>query len=206
MADVRRIGVDAIARHFEGLKDPRSSGKRRHLWVRVVVIALRAVLAGAAGPTAIAAWATLTAEFLREVLDLHHGIPCTEVVRRDLMLMKPASFQAWFAAWLQSLRATAAAAAGVERPIRSVDGKATRRSHDRRKGRGAWHSVSAWASAFGLSLGPVACAEKANAITAIPELLRPVDIKGAILTSDAMGAQTAIAAELRAGEGDEDLG
>ena len=72
----------------------------------------------------------------------------------------------------------AADATGVEKPILAVDGKTARRSHDRSKGLGALHSVSVWASEFGLSLGQVACAEKSNEITAIPELLRLVDIKG----------------------------
>lgn len=202
MADVRRIGLDEIVRHFEELEDPRSSVNRKHPLVSVVVIALMAVLAGANGPTAIAEWAALKAEFLREVLDLPNGIPCKDVFRRVLMLLKPGAFQACFAAWLQSLRATAAAAAGVEQPILSVDGKAARRSHDRRKGLGALHSVSVWASEFGLSLGQVACAEKSNEITAIPELLRLVDIQGAIITSDAMGTQKAIAAQIIAGGGD----
>jgi predicted transposase YbfD/YdcC len=202
MADVRRIGLDEVARHFDELEDPRSSVNRKHPLVSVVVIALMAVLAGADGPTGIAEWAALKGEFLRGVLDLPNGVPRKDVFRRVLMLLRPAAFQACFAAWLQSLRATAAAAAGVEQPIFSVDGKAARRSHDRRKGLGALHSVSIWASEFGLSLGQVACAEKSNEITAIPELLRLVDIKGAIITIDAMGAQKAIAAEIIEGEGD----
>jgi predicted transposase YbfD/YdcC len=202
MADVRRIGGDEIARHFEGLEDPRSTVNRRHPLVSVVVIAPMAVLAGADGPTAIAEWATLKAEFIREILDLPHGIPCKDVSRRALMLLKPAAFQARFAAWLRSLRATAAAATGVEQPALSVDGKAARRSHDRRKGLGALHSVTVWASEFGLSLGQVACAEESNEITAIPELLRLVDIEGAIITIDAMGAQKAIAAQIIEGQGD----
>src|SRR5436190_1874777 len=196
MAEVQRIGLDEVARHFEELEDPRSHINRRHPLVSVVVIALMAVLAGADGPTGIAEWAALKEEFLREALDLPNGIPRKDVFRRVLMLLKPAAFQACFATWLQSLRATAAAAAGVEQPILSVDGKAARRSHDRRKGLGALHSVSIWASEFGLSLGQVACAEKSNEITAIPELLRLVDIKGAIITIDAMGTQKAIAAQI----------
>ncbi len=87
-------------------------------------------------------------------------------------------------------------------PILAVDGKTLRRSHDRKNGLGALHSVSIWASEFGLSLGQVACAEKSNEITAIPELLRLVDIKGAIITIDAMGTQKAIAAEIIDGKGD----
>src|SRR5262245_18865831 len=123
MADLRRIGLEEIARHFESLEVPRSSVNRRHPLVSVVVIALMAVLAGANGPTAIAEWAALKAEFLQGVLDLPHGIPCKDVFRRVLVRLKPAAFHACFAAWLQSLRATAAAAAGVEQPVLSVDGK-----------------------------------------------------------------------------------
>ena len=96
----------------------------------------------------------------------------------------------------------AAEATGVERPVLAVDGKTARRSHDRKNGLGALHSVSVWASEFGLSLGQVACAEKSNEITAIPELLRLVDIKGAIITIDAMGTQKAIAAQIVDGEAD----
>jgi predicted transposase YbfD/YdcC len=202
MVEVRRIGLDEVARHFEELEDPRSHVNRRHPLVSVVVIALMAVLAGADGPTGIAEWAALKEEFLLDALDLPNGVPCKDVFRRVLMSLKPAAFQACFATWLQSLRATAAAAAGVEQPILAVDGKTARRSHDRSKGLGALHSVSIWAGEFGLSLGQVACAEKSNEITAIPEVLRLVDIKGAIITIDAMGTQKAIAAQIIEGEAD----
>jgi predicted transposase YbfD/YdcC len=202
MADIQRIGLDEIVRHFEELEDPRSSINRQHPLASVVVIAIMAVLAGANGPTAIARWAALKKEFLSNLLDLPHGIPCKDVFRRVLMTLKPGVFQACFANWLRSLRDTAAAATGIEQPILAVDGKSARRSHDRRNGLGALHSVSVWASEFGLSLGQVACAEKSNEITAIPELLRLVDIKGAIITIDAMGTQRAIAAQIIEGEAD----
>jgi predicted transposase YbfD/YdcC len=196
MAAIQRIGLDEVVRHFEELEDPRSTINLQHPLVSVVVIALMAVLAGASGPTAIAKWAALKEEFLLKALDLPNGIPRKDVFRRVLMALKPALFQACFANWLQALRATAAAATGVEQPILAVDGKTARRSHDRSKGLGALHSVSVWASEFGLSLGQVACAEKSNEITVIPELLRLVDIKGAIVTIDAMGTQRAIAAQI----------
>jgi predicted transposase YbfD/YdcC len=118
------------------------------------------------------------------------------------MCLQPAAFQACFVNWLQSLRAKAAAASGVAQPVLAVDGKTLRRSHDHGKGLGALHLVSVWASDFGLSLGQVACAEKSNEITAIPELLRLVDIHGAIITIDAMGTQKAIAAQIVDGKGD----
>jgi predicted transposase YbfD/YdcC len=202
MADVQRVSVAEVASYFGELEDPRSTINRQHPLVSVVVIAMMAVLAGAAGPTAIAKWAALKKDFLLQALDLPNGIPCKDVFRRVLMLLKPGAFQACFVNWLQSLRAQAAAATGVEQPVLAVDGKTARRSHDRSKGLGALHAVTVWASEFGLSLGQVACAEKSNEITAIPEVLRLVDIKGAIITIDAMGTQKAIAAQIIDGKAD----
>src|SRR3954470_853862 len=195
MADLQRVSLDEIVVHFQDLEDPRSTINRRHPLASVVVIALLAVLAGAGGPTAIARWAALKAEFLLQVLDLPQGVPRKDVFRRTLMVLKPAAFQACFARWLQALRPEAVAETGVEQPALAVDGKTARRSPDRDQGLGALHSVRVWASAYGLSLGQVACAEKSNEITAIPELLRLVDIEGAIITIDAMGTQKAIAAQ-----------
>ena len=202
MADVQRVSLAEVTRYFEELEDPRSSINRRHPLVSVVVIALMAVLAGAGGPTAIAQWAALKKDFLLQALALPGGIPCKDVFRRVLMTLQPGAFQACFVNWLQSLRARAAQALGVEQPVLAVDGKTARRSHDRRKGLGALHAVTVWASEFGLSLGQVACAEKSNEITAIPEVLRLVDIQGAIITIDAMGTQKAIAAQIIDGEAD----
>jgi len=202
MADRQRVSLDEIVVHFQELEDPRSTVNRRHPLVSVVVIALLAVLAGAGGPTAIARWAALKEEFLLQVLDLPNGVPRKDVFRRVLMVLKPAAFQACFAGWLQSLRTEAVAETGVEQPVLAVDGKTARRSHDRTGGLGALHSVSVWASEYGLSLGQVACAEKSNEITAIPELLMLVDTKGAIITIDAMGTQKAIAEEIIEGGAD----
>src|SRR5437763_53496 len=202
MTDIQRISLDEVVLHFAELEDPRSTVNRRHPLVSVVVSAVLAVLAGASGPTAIAEWAAAKEEFLIEALDLPNGVPRKDVFRRVLMALKPVAFQACYVNWLNSLRARAAAASGVEQPILAIDGKTARRSHDRKNGLGALHSVSVWASEFGLSLGQVACAEKSNEITAIPELLRLVDINGAIITIDAMGAQKVIAAQIIDGGGD----
>jgi predicted transposase YbfD/YdcC len=206
MAELQHISLDEVVLHFAELEDPRSTVNLQHPLVSVVVIALMATLAGAGGPTAIARWAALKAEFLSNALDLPNGIPRKDVFRRVLMAVRPGAFQACFVNWLNSLRATAAAATGEKQPILAVDGKTARRSHDHKKCLGALHSVSVWASEFGLSLGQVACAEKSNEITAIPELLRLVDIKGAIITIDAMGTQKAIAAEIIDGKADYVLG
>jgi predicted transposase YbfD/YdcC len=196
MAKIHRTGLDEVVAHFTELEDPRSPINRQHPLVSVVVIALMAVLAGAGGPTAIARWAEFKKEWLVQVLPLPAGIPRKDVFRRVLMLLNPAVFQACFVNWLQALRAKVAEASDVDQPVFAVDGKTARRSHDRANGLGALHAVSVWASDFGLSLGQVACDEKSNEITAIPELLRLVDIKGAIITIDAMGTQKAIAEQI----------
>jgi predicted transposase YbfD/YdcC len=202
VADSQHVSLDEIVVHFQQLEDPRSTINQRHPLVSVVVIALLAVLAGAGGPTAIARWAALKEELLVQVLDLPNGVPRKDVFRRVLMVLKPAAFQACFADWLRSLRTEAVAETGVDRPVLPVDGKTLRRSHDRRKGLGALHLVSVWASEYGLSLGQMACAEKSNEITAIPELLKLVDLKGAIVTIDAMGTQKAIAEQIVEGKAD----
>src|SRR4051794_27338628 len=196
MAKAQRVGLDEVIGYFDELEDPRASVNLKHPLVSVAVIALLAVLAGASGPTAIPRWAAPKEEFLVGGLALPHGIPRKDVFRRVLCLLRPEAFQACFATWLRSLRARAAAAADVDQPILAVDGKTARRSHDRAKGLGALHCVSVWASDFGLSLGQVACEEKSNEITAIPELLRLVDIKGTIITIDALGTQKAIAEQI----------
>jgi predicted transposase YbfD/YdcC len=195
MADVR-IGLDEITCHFAELEDPRSSINVRHPFVSVLVIAMMGVMAGAGGPTGIARWAKIKKPFLLGVLDLPNGVPGKDVFRRVLSLVDPRAFQACFTAWLTSLRAAAAAETEVQQPIFAVDGKTARRSHDRANGLGALHAVTIWAGEFGLALGQVACAEKSNEITAIPVLLKLVDIQGAIITIDAMGTQKAIAAQI----------
>jgi predicted transposase YbfD/YdcC len=202
MAESRRFGLDEVVAYFQELEDPRSEINRKHPLASVVVIALIAVLAGASGPTAIAQWAAIKEDLLASVLPLPHGVPRKDVFRRVLMALRPEAFQACFAAWVRSLRDEAAAETGVGRPTLAVDGKTLRRSHDRKNGLGALHSVTVWASEYGLSLGQVACAEKSNEITAIPELLKLVDISGGVVTIDAMGCQKEIAGAIVAAKGD----
>ena len=115
---------------FSTLEDPRSHINRRHPLPSILVIAVLAVLAGAAGPTAIARWAKFKEDLLTGLLDLPHGIPGKDVFRRVLMMLKPAAFEAAFNAWIARLRDEAVAETCVDRPIISIDGKSARRSHD----------------------------------------------------------------------------
>jgi predicted transposase YbfD/YdcC len=197
-----RTKLDEIVESFSTLEDPRSHINRKHPLPSILVIAVLAVLAGAAGPTAIARWAELKEELLTRILDLPHGIPGKDVFRRVLMLLRPEAFEAAFNAWIARLRDDAMAETGVERPVISLDGKSARRSHDASNELGALHIVTAWAGEYGLALGQQVCEEKSNEITAIPELLQKIDVRGGIVTIDAMGAQKAIAAEIIRGKAD----
>lgn len=202
MTALARMEIDEVLRHFDELEDPRSTINQRHPLTSVVVIAIMAILSGAGGPTAIANWAKFKHAFLRDLLDLPHGVPSKDVFRRVLMALKPEAFQACFANWLATLRKRAETAKGGERPLFAVDGKTLRGSYDSKNELGALHSVSVWASEIGLTLAQVATDEKSNEITAIPQALALVDLKGAIVTIDAMGTQTAIAKQIVDAEGD----
>lgn len=192
-------GLGSIAESFEDLPDPRSEVNREHLLVDVIVISICAIIAGADGPTAIAEWARSpsVAEWLRQHLQLPHGIPAKDTYRRVLQRLNPEAFQQCFASWLQSLL-------GSKSEVRflAIDGKTLRRSHDRRAGLGALHLVSVWATEQKLTLAQVATAEKSNEITAIPQVLDLVDVTNAIVTIDAMGTQTAIAEKILQRGGD----
>ena len=197
-----RSKLDEIVDSFSTLEDPRSHINRRHPLPSILVIAVLAVLAGAAGPTAIARWAKYKEDLLMGLLDLPNGIPGKDVFRRVLMMLKPDAFEAAFDAWIARLRDEAVAETCVDRPIIAIDGKTARRSHDAKEDLGPLHVVTAWAGEYGLALGQEVCAEKSNEITAIPELLKKIDVRGGIVTIDAMGAQKAIAAEIIGGKAD----
>jgi predicted transposase YbfD/YdcC len=197
-----RSRLDEIVASFSTLEDPRSHINRRHPLPGILVVAVLAVLAGAAGPTAIARWAKFKEELLRGLLDLPNGIPSKDVFRRVLMTLKPEAFEAAFNAWIARLRDEAVAETGVDRPIIAIDGKTARRSHDAKEGLGPLHVVTAWAGEYGLALGQQVCDAKSNEITAIPELLKKIDVRGGIVTIDAMGTQKAIAEAVVRGKAD----
>jgi predicted transposase YbfD/YdcC len=200
-----------ILDHFTTLEDPRCHINRKHLLGDLVVICVCAVLSGCEGPIAIGRWADMKADWLKKHLALPSGIPSHDTLGRLLMVLRPAAFQACFANWLTaileakqpSLPQNADGSSIVTLPRHlAVDGKTLRGSHDRRRGLGPLHLVSAWAVDYGVSLGQLATEEKSNEITAIPELLQQVELKGSVVTIDAMGCQKEIAATIVAGGGD----
>lgn len=190
-----------ILRFFDDLPDPRSKVNRLHRLGDVIVIAICAVLATADGPTAIASWAKLNEAWLRKHLKLPNGIPGKDTFRRVLSLLDAAVFQQCFQQWLESLSVSSDAASERKKHV-AIDGKTLRRSHDKTKGLGALHIVSAWASDRGITLGQVATDEKSNEITAIPELLNRIDVEATVVTIDAAGCQKNIAAGIVQGKGD----
>ena len=201
-----RMGLEEVLCHYLELEDPREPIHIKHSIESVVVIAIMGILAGAAGPTSIAEWAKSKSVFLNDLLSLEQGVPRRDVFRRVLTALKPVAFQKCFNHWIQALcqRAEQAVPPGTatERPLLPVDGKTARRSHDRARGLGALHSVSVYAAQLGITLAQVATAEITNEIIAIPEVLKLVNLAGAIVTIDAMGTQTEIAEQIVEGEVD----
>jgi predicted transposase YbfD/YdcC len=193
------VDVGSIGSYFESLSDPRHTRNRKHLLVDIAVIAVCGILCGCDGPTAIHRWAVLQAEWLSLHLSLANGIPSRDCIRRLLLALKPEAFQRCFQDWISN-----AIAPDEDNPKRlvAIDGKTCRRSHDRAKGLGALHIVSAWASEEGIALGQVATDAKSNEITAIPQLLEQINLPDTIITIDAMGCQKDIVEQIVDGGGD----
>ena len=177
-----------LIEHFSILEDPRDPSKCRHQLIDMVVIAIAAVLCGANDLANI--------EWFRRFLDLDNGIPSHDTFGRVFALLSPKAFQACFRSWIDSVRNI------YEEEVIAIDGKTLRRSHDRKGGLGPLHIVSAWATRNGLVLGQQATDAKSNEITAIPELLEVLLLKGCIVTIDAMGCQKKIAQQIRDQGGD----
>lgn len=205
MTGVMGDEVVSIVDFFGDLEDPRSTINRKHLLGDLIVICVCGVLAGADGPKAIGVWAQANAGWLRQHLQLPAGIPSHDTMGRLLALLKPAAFQSCFEKWIRSLRNRDDQDGSTETPVAEViaiDGKALRRSHDRKNNLGPLFLVSAWSVQQGISLGQLATEEKSNEITAIPELIDNIDITGATVTIDAAGCQKQIAAKIIDGGGD----
>jgi predicted transposase YbfD/YdcC len=181
----------SLSRHFAGLTDPRIERAKEHRLVDIVTIALCAVVCGADDWVAIETFGRAKGAWLRTFLALPGGIPSHDTFGRVFARLDPEEFRACFLAWVRAVTG-----AEVAEGVVAIDGKTARRSHDRGRGKAALHLVSAWASAGGLVLGQVATDQHSNEITAIPVLLRLLALEGCTVTIDAMGCQTAIAAQV----------
>src|ERR1044072_2151985 len=182
--------------HFQGLIDPRVERTRKHPLINIAFIAVCGVLSGANSFAAIHEFGCDRRTWLGRFLDLDNGIPSEDTFRRVLARLDPGAFEKCLLSWMQAVQEA------TESRLIAIDGKTLRGSYNKRDGKAAIHMVSAWATENKLSLGQVVVDEKSNEIPAIPELLRLLDLSGALVTIDAMGCQKEIAAEIRAGGGD----
>lgn len=175
-----------IKDHFVHLTDPR---RRKVIYplINVVTIAICAVICGADDFVAIADYGRKKRKWLSQFLDLSRGIPSHDRFNAILAAIKPDEFEACLLSWITDLHEITAG------QVVAIDGKTLRRSFDAATGKSAIHMVSAWATANQITLGQVVVDEKSNEITAIPKLLKILEISGSLVTIDAMGCQTEVA-------------
>lgn len=185
----------SILRHFASIEDPRQCAKVLYPLPELLLLALAATIAGADDFVETTVWGEENLPFLRRFLPYARGIPSHDTLCDLFAAIDPDLFKACFLNWVNELRGPA------PQELIAIDGKTSRRSHDHRKGRKPLHLVSAWAAGQRLVLGQQAADEKSNEITAIPLLLKRLDLNGAIVTIDAMGTQTKIAQTIRDGGG-----
>lgn len=181
---------------FGRIEDPRIDRRKRHKLLDILGIAVCAVIGGADTWTDIAQFGRDKEDWLRSFLELPNGIPSHDTFGWVFARLDPDQFQRCFLSWVQAICEI------TEGEVVAVDGKTLRRSKDGTLGKDAIHMVSAWASENRLTLAQKKVDDKSNEITAIPALLELLELKGCIVTTDALGCQREIASTVIEGEGD----
>jgi predicted transposase YbfD/YdcC len=183
--------IDQMFAFFAVVHDPRRQHPTTlHALETILTITVLATICGAQNWVEIAHWGHAKAEWLAEFLDLTHGIPSHETFGRVFAVLAPESLQQAFVSWMKAL-------ADLSQGIVALDGKTIRRSLDSADGKGPIHVVNAWASANAVVLAQCKVDAKTNEITALPELLRMLNLAGAVVTIDAMGCQVEIARQIQ---------
>jgi predicted transposase YbfD/YdcC len=190
----------SIVEHFGPVRDPRVERNKLYPLMEILLLVVCATLSGADGWEAIEEFGKEKLDWLRRFAPFVHGIPSHDCIANLISRLNPKTFQACFVSW------TRAFSEASDGEVVAVDGKTARGSRDRRRGQAALHMVSAWGSRNRLVLGQEATEEKSNEITAIPKLLELLELKGCIVTIDAMGCQTKIAEQIIEQGGDYVLG
>ena len=176
----------SITDHFSHITDPRKEN-RRHQLIDIITIAICGVICNADSFEHIAEFGRAKYKWFKGFLKLPHGIPSADTFERVFARIDPEEFKSAFMSFVSAIEEL------TKGEIVSIDGKTLRRSYDRGNGKSAIHMVSAWAASNGIVLGQRKTDEKSNEITAIPQLLKLLEIEGCIVTIDAMGCQRNIA-------------
>jgi predicted transposase YbfD/YdcC len=182
--------------HFSEIPDPRKARGKRHKLIDIIVIAICGIICGADNWVMIEAFGKAREKWFGRFLELPHGIPSHDTFGNVFAMIKPQAFQNSFIAWIKDI------AKLTQGQVIAIDGKRIRRSHNKAKGQEAIHLVSAWASENELAIGQVKADGKSNEITAIPILLKMLDITGCIVSIDAIGTQKKIVSSILDGKGD----
>jgi len=182
--------------HFSVIPDPRVDRTKKHILIDILFMGVCTVLCGGEGFTDMQDFSTMREEWLRKYLELPWGIPSHDTFRRVFSILDPSALTQCFMAWSEALHE----ATGGE--VIALDGKTIRHSFDTASGQPALHIISAWASENGLALGHVKVDNKTNEITALPDLLKMLSIRGRTITMDAMGCQKDLAEQIVDGGGD----
>ncbi len=185
-----------IARFFDDLEDPRVNRTKQHDLTDMIFIAICAVICGADGWVQVELFGNSKLKWFRTFLDLPNGIPSHDTFGRVFSRLDPDQFERCFCRWIQAL-----AQAKPGRLV-ALDGKSIRRSLDQAAGQAAIHMISAWSQSNQLVLGQVACCAKSNEITTMPALLELLDLRGAVVTADAMHCQRDLAKRIVEAGGD----
>ncbi|MGB3612431.1 MAG: ISAs1 family transposase [Elainellaceae cyanobacterium] len=186
----------SVLAHFQHLSDPRVERAQRHNLSAIVSIAILGVLCGADGFVAIEAYGKAKRAWIETFLELPNGIPSHDTFGRVIGALAPEELHDCFLGWIEQV------SKALKIELIHIDGKSARGSYDREGRLKALHSVSAWSSEHGLVLAQQRVDSKSNEIKAVPLLLKLVNLKGAVVTLDAMGTQLEIAQQIHQGEGD----
>lgn len=188
--------IPLFQEHFQQVHDPRQDHKTHHLLIEMITVSFLAVLCGADDWTDVELFGKSRKDWLQGFLELPHGIPSHDTFGRVFSLIDPEEFEAGFSSFMQTICEL------THQEVIPIDGKTLRGSRDDKHNQKALHMVSAWASGNRMVFGQVATDQKSNEITAIPKLLRLLDIQDCIVTIDAMGTQKEIAQVIQEREAD----
>ena len=186
----------SIVEHCGRLEDPRIERAKRHDLLDIIVITLCGVICGADNWVEVEEFGKAKEEWFRRFLKLPNGIPSHDTFGRVFSLLDPEQFANCFLEWVRSVSELALA------EVVAIDGKTLRGCHGRSHGRGPLHMVSARATEHRMVLGQIRTEAHSNEITAIPELLKVLELKGCLVTIDAVGCQQNIAQQVVEGGAD----